>query len=257
MQPITALKSARPASLLLAAHDLEQSACLAADDDVGMVDEFYFDESTWDVPFLVVHMEGRERALISTIAIGDVNITEKKILVELTREQIRNGAGVDIQRQVWTRSEEGGRGDLLRSLDRGSLMLAGSVPARSRSGQTAQTGFFETHMRSSKGARGWEIGMHDGDLGSLEDFIVDIRYWAVRYLELEIEARDHRHTGHVLISPVWIRHMNWERRRLELDLTRGLVRDAPVYDPFTGISRDYEARLIDYFRNRAPRVRWD
>jgi sporulation protein YlmC with PRC-barrel domain len=72
--------------------DLQGDAIVAADGEVGSVDDLYFDDEGWDVRYLVVNarrwIPGR-KYLLSPVAIDrDRPLTEGDIRVDLTREQI-------------------------------------------------------------------------------------------------------------------------------------------------------------------------
>lgn len=77
--------------MLHKARDLHGDAIHAEDGEVGSVDDLYFDESDWDVRYLVVNtrrwIPGR-KYLVSPIAIDRSHTLEGDIRVDLTREQI-------------------------------------------------------------------------------------------------------------------------------------------------------------------------
>jgi hypothetical protein len=69
----------------------------AADGNIGHVDDFLFDES-WNVRYLVVDTSnwiGGKWVLIGTSAIETIDAPEKKIFVNLTRDQIERSPSVD------------------------------------------------------------------------------------------------------------------------------------------------------------------
>jgi hypothetical protein len=69
----------------------------AADGNIGHVDDFLFDES-WNVRYLVVDTSnwiGGKWVLIGTSAIENIDAAEKKIFVNLTRDQIERSPSVD------------------------------------------------------------------------------------------------------------------------------------------------------------------
>jgi len=72
--------------------DLQGDAILAADGELGSVDDFYFDDEAWDVRYVVVNarrwVPGR-RCLVSPVAIDrDRPLDAGDIRVELTRDEI-------------------------------------------------------------------------------------------------------------------------------------------------------------------------
>jgi hypothetical protein len=51
----------------------------------------------------------------------------------------------------------------------------------------------------------------------------------------------------VLISPRWIRAVDWPNRRVVLGLDRTQVESSPEWDPARDLSRDDEARLHKHY----------
>src|SRR5688572_13113811 len=73
--------------------DLQGDAILAEDEEVGSVDDLYFDETDWDVRYLVVNarrwVPGR-KYLVSPVAIDRLRpLDEGDIRIDLTREELR------------------------------------------------------------------------------------------------------------------------------------------------------------------------
>ena len=101
------------------------------------------------------------------------------------------------------------------------------------------------HLRGTQEEGGYFIAAADGEIGHVEDFIVDDESWAIRYLTTE--------TGNwwsgkkVLISPQWISSVDWAQRNVHVQFSREGVRQSPVYDSSVPLSRDYEAELHGHY----------
>lgn len=94
------------------------------------------------------------------------------------------------------------------------------------------------HLRSSAEVRGYSTHARDGDIGHVEDFIVEEPGWAVRYLE--VDTRNWLPGKHVLVAPTWIRQVDWAKQEAEIDLPREAIETAPPYDRSRIISREYQ-----------------
>lgn len=71
---------------------------VAADGEIGHVDDFLFDERDWTVRYLVVDTSnwiGGRAVLIATTALETIDAAERKIRVRLTRDQVKAGPSVD------------------------------------------------------------------------------------------------------------------------------------------------------------------
>jgi uncharacterized protein YrrD len=63
----------------------------ATDDDIGKVDDFYFDDESWTVRYLVAETGGwfsNRKVLISLFALGKVDLARERLNVALTKKAI-------------------------------------------------------------------------------------------------------------------------------------------------------------------------
>jgi uncharacterized protein YrrD len=241
-------------------RELKRYTLLAVDGEIGSIEEVYFDDSSWGVRYLVVNtgnwLTGRQ-VLISPVAVGDVKEDNKLIHIELTREQIRNSPPRDTHKPVSRRYEMEyfkyyawppywETETLSRTLP---PSRATAVPAAIT--DTAKPGSEALHLRSTTEVKGYEIAARDGEIGHVEDFIIDPQYWVIRYLE--IGTRNWWPGKHVLVNPSWIERVSWGERTVDIDLTRDVIKRAPAFDPARVIDRDYEVQL---FKHYGRRVYW-
>ncbi len=81
----------------------------ATDGDIGKVEEFYFDDTTWTVRYMIVKtggwLTGRE-VLISPEAILVPDWENKIIPVNLTRSQVKNSPDIDTDKPISRQEEE-------------------------------------------------------------------------------------------------------------------------------------------------------
>jgi hypothetical protein len=71
---------------------------VATDGEIGHVDDFLIEESSWNVRYLVVDTSnwiGGRSVLVSTGVIDVVDSVKQRITVRLTREQIQKSPSVD------------------------------------------------------------------------------------------------------------------------------------------------------------------
>ena len=71
---------------------------------------------------------------------------------------------------------------------------------------------WDPHLRGTHAVSGYTIHAKDGDLGHVEDFIVDDETWVIRYLIVN--------TGNwwpgkkILVSPEWIKRVSWSESKV-------------------------------------------
>ena len=83
-------------------------AIRATDGDLGKVDEFYFDDGTWTIRYLVVEtgnwLSGR-KVLISPVAFGKPELESRTISANLTCAQVRSSPDIDTERPIYRQHE--------------------------------------------------------------------------------------------------------------------------------------------------------
>jgi uncharacterized protein YrrD len=89
--------------MLMNAHNLKGAAIIARDGAIGAIDDFYFDDEKWTVRYLVVDTGAwlfRRDVLISPISIQKVDEANNQVLVNLTRDQVKDSPDIDTQKPV-------------------------------------------------------------------------------------------------------------------------------------------------------------
>lgn len=89
------------------------------------------------------------------------------------------------------------------------------------------------------------IQARDGEIGHVEDFIIDDATWAIRYMV--IDTRNWWPGKKVLVSPQWIEAINWAKSTVAVDLLRDTIKHGPEYNP-SMLNREYETKLYQHYR---------
>lgn len=253
--------------MLYSVSDLEETVILAADGAVGRVDALLFDDVSWVVRYIIVDpsnwLPGR-RVLISPISIEALKIFEW-VQLRLTKNQIRNSPDIDLNRPISRQTEIvfhgyygytpywGGSGIWGHALYPGALALPptqcdGNAPD-ARQPRGAHVAQVDPHLRSTREVRSYHVEASDGNVGRIDDFLLDAQSWSVWRLVAETTIGRARHR--VLVSPVDVRRIAWTTTTLHVDLTcdevcrspefkaaEMLPRRAPVVRPMTGSAGD-------------------
>lgn len=231
----------------------------AIDGTVGKVDDFYFDDKDWGIRHLVVDtgswLSGR-KVLISPVAVGHAGWMARRLPVALTRAQVERSQDIDTRKPVSRQHEAqyagyyghpiywGGAGLWGMGAYPGSLTVQGRVEQDLRDHGNPATPE-DCHLRSSNAVVGYHIRATDGDIGHLEDLLVDDDTWAIRYL---VVNTSNWWGGHrVLVSPGWITDVSWPESSVFVDLTRQAVKDAPRYESAAVVDRQVEQALYDHY----------
>ncbi len=226
------------------------------DGELGMVEDFYFDDQHWTLRYLVVNtvqwLPGR-KVLISPYAVGAVNKEEGTLSVQLTKKQIEGSPSVDTDKPVSRQYEKSYYGYYGWPLYWGGAFAWGPYDTLLRDGphqgETLPRGEdSDPHLRSAYVVSGFFIQAKDGEIGHVEDFIIDDETWSIRYLA--IETRNWWPGKHVLVSPKWIESVSWTDSKVVVGLSREEIRKSPAYRAESLLTRDYEAGLHDHYNRQ-------
>ena len=107
---------------------------------------------------------------------------------------------------------------------------------------------WDRHLRSTQEVTGYHLLALDGEIGHVDDFIIDDETWAIRYLV--VATKNWWPGKKVLISPKWIESVSWDAREVVIGLTRETIEAAPEFTDESLLTRDYETDLHGHY-NRA------
>ena len=249
------------APMLRPLRQIRDYAIGATDGDVGEVTDVYFDDHSWTVRYLVVDtgtwLPGRQ-VLISPSAIARVDAAGQRLVTTLSRDRIKDSPGIDeakpVSRQLeisfygyygypfyWTGPYRWGATP---------YPLLGMPPMPPRSSAAEETAARareagDPSLRSANEVAGYGISATDGDLGHVEDYLIDEASWAIRYLV--IDPRNWWPGAHVIIPAEWIERVDWHAGKVAVNVTRQQVKDAPEYRPAPTLGRDYEMLLYGHY----------
>lgn len=213
--------------------------------------DLLFDDVRWRTRYLVADtrrsLAGR-KVLISTVALNEPDWPSQEVPVTLSRDHVRNGPGLELDEPVSRQHERtlsetfGWPAYWVHHLP--AWPEAGATAPRTQpSGAAVVRG--DPHLRSAREVVGYRVHADDGDVGRVNDLIVESDDWSIRYLM--VDTQPWWPGGRVILAPGWTRDIDWAERRVHVELTRALIRGAPPYDPTQPVNRAYEERLYDHY----------
>jgi PRC-barrel domain len=230
----------------------------ATDGEIGTVDEFYFDDETWAIRYLVAQTGGwlgGRPVLISPFSVVRADWQAKRLDVALTKTQVENSPDILTHQPVSRQHEAaynqyygypyywGGPFMWGPALDPAGLTMpaisAGAVANQPESESK------DSHLRSSEAVTGYSIEAPDGEIGHVDGYVIDDRSWAIRYIE--VATRNWWPGKKVLVSPAWIERVSWPESRVYVGLSREAIQEAPEYVESMPITREYEGRLHSHY----------
>src|SRR5476649_1400457 len=94
--------------MLRSMKDLQDYAIHANDGNIGHVKDFYFDDQSWVIRYLVVDTGtwlSSRKVLISPVPIGRPDLAKKVIAASITKEQVKNSPDIDTDKPVSRQDE--------------------------------------------------------------------------------------------------------------------------------------------------------
>jgi sporulation protein YlmC with PRC-barrel domain len=227
-----------------------------AGETIGKVREFYFDDKHWTIRYLVADtgtwLSGRQ-VLVSPYALVDVNADQQNITVELTKKQIEDSPSLDTDKPVSRQFEDGYYGYYGWPAYWGGPYNWGDYSTiernRDKRGHfTKSKKAWDHHLRSTHAVTGYAIEATDGEIGHVEDFIMDDETWAIRYLV--VATKNWWPGKKVLVSPQWIQRISWPESKVFVKLSREAIKQAPEFTDESLLSRDYEIGLYGHYNRQ-------
>ncbi len=246
--------------MLRSIKELRGYKILANDGEIGKVHEFYFDDETWTIRYLVVETGSwffERRVLLSPIVLGQPHWEAQLFPVNLTMMQVKNSPLIDadkpVSRQIevelhnhygWPYYWIGGgfAGDAMPALPP-QIVSAHLTEEEKKSRAKPETP--DPHLRSTREVIGYHIQAPRGELGHVEDFIVDDEAWIIRYMV--VDTTNWLPGKKVLVPPLGIEKINWSEAKVRVKLTRAKIKKSPEFDLSAPVSREYEEKLYDFY----------
>ena len=235
--------------MLCKANTLKGYKLASLNGEIGKVKEFYCDDLHWTIRYLVADtgswLMGRQ-VLISPYALAGVDKEKHHIEINLTKEQIEDSPPLDSDKPVSRQFEDAYYGFYGWPMYWGGPHMWGSFPfimhdpaQLKESNRVEKT--WDPYLRSTFDVTDHRLRATDGEIGHVEDFLVDDETWAIRYLI--IATRNWWPGKRILIAPQWIERVSWLESKVFVNLPRESIKQAPEYPEESLFTRDYEVRL--------------
>lgn len=245
--------------------DLTDFTIRAQDGEIGSVRDLFFDDRSTRIRYIVVDtgrwLPGR-RVLLAPSSIGPIDRQDKALTTALTRQQVEDSPGIESDRPVsrqeelrlhqhfgwdpyWMHPPEAGLaapfwgGTYAPPVDAGPG--AEAAPAADEDA--------DLNLRSAREVRGYSVAARDGEVGTVDDYLIDDQRWTVSYLV--VDTGGWLSSRPVLVRPDWLRAIEWADRKVTVDLDREQIRTSPPYDRSITVDEAHERRLAEHYGRSA------
>lgn len=221
--------------------------------EIGTVKEFYFDDQYWIIRYLVADtgnwLMGRQ-VLLSPYALVAVMPEERHIAINLTKQQIESSPGLSSDKPVSQQFEMDYYGYYGWPMYWGGTCAWGAYPYLARDYEqrkqlSPEAKEWDPNLRSTDQVSGYHIQATDGEIGHIEDFVIDDETWAIRYLI--VDTRNWLPGKKILMAPQWIDRVSWSESKVFIKLSRETIEQAPAYIEDSLLTREYESSLHKHY----------
>lgn len=236
----------------------------ALDGDIGAVDQFFFDDRSWAVRYLVVTIGSiinPKKVLLSPASLDTIESHE--LIVKSTVDQIKSSPDIDTEKPISRQKEEELHDYYTWSYYWGYPLYYNSMGTelypniqfnesflnKTSHQETRHVSEDESHLRSTREIIGYRVSTNNGELGYVDDILLEIDHWGLRYLV--INTGEFLPGKKILVGAYWTTNISWEDRTLSLDVNIDILRNGPTYDSSIPLSRDFERRVYEYYE-RTP-----
>ena len=238
----------------------------ASDGGIGTVVDFLFHDVTWKVRWLVIDcgtwLTGR-KVLIHPSVISRADLEQRQFVVALTKAQVEGGPALledqpvsqQMENQLYTYY---GWDPLWAGPDLAAIPGAmasplmappylglGSTGEAEAHGEGSSSPGSNPHLRSVVEVTGYRVRAVDGEVGHIENLVIDDADWSVHYLV--VDTRNWWIGKRVLISPIAVKAIDWSDRHFELDVSREQVKASPPWNPLDAFSSLDAERLHRHY----------
>lgn len=247
--------------MLNKAKKLNNYTLKCIDGEIGKVKEFYFDDQTWEIRYILVNTGNwlfNRKVMISPLSILSVNHEEEYITTKLSKDQIENSPNLESEKPVSKQFLKAYHHYYAFPMYTGNLAYTGvgsAIPIKPLETnqknpifETEEETEWDPHLRSTAKVSGYRLHSTEDDFGHVDDFIIDVESWKIHYLE--IDTNNWLPGKKVILSTSWIDHISWGESKVFVNLGTDIIKQAPEYTSETALDRDFETKLHDHYQQK-------
>jgi len=233
----------------LKGYTLDAKDTVPEEKTIGRVKDVLFDGENWVLRHLVVDtgnwLPGR-KVLIPLRIAGVPDLDDDRIPIDRTKAEIKNAPPVTADEPVSRQKEKSLHEHFGLPLYWTPAALGAAMPPPAPlKRDTPEDLEGDPHLRSANEVAGYHVHAKDGDIGHVEDLLVDDDNWHIRYVI--VDTRNWLPGRKVLLSIEWFDKISWADRRVYTDLTQEQIKSSPEWDPEKEVGRPYEEVLYDHY----------
>lgn len=196
----------------------------AADGEIGKIIDFYFDDHTWEVLYVIVEMGNwltKKDSLICRELLGPSGLSS--IAADSTVNQIENSPQFD---------------------DLNTLSIEQELKLHNYYNVPHKRNTAEAILHKVSDFIDFRVLTNEGEIGHIDDIFIDDENWDMRLIVLETGTWFSEKK--ILIIPSLVQSIDWDLLKVELAISKEIVMKAPPFDPSIPITSEFESNLLNY-----------
>lgn len=215
---------------------------LATDGEIGKVVDFYFDESLFVLRYFIVDTAsflGRDRVLVSPISLKYFSAEEKKIWLNISKEELKNSPAFDSQMTISRRYEVSYNNYFswpsYWATNKATIWSLGpyGVPwvnedLLEKNKRVDYDDSVETDLRSAGEVMKYGIKGLENEFGHIQGFLIDANTYQIDFYILD--TINYFPSKNVLARVEWTDQISYLDQVIEFPFSEELIKGAPNYD---------------------------
>ena len=229
-------------------RDLAGMPLALKDEKFGSISDLYFDDRDWSVRYAVADIgawyESRQ-GLVNAELIGRPDLDKRECPVALTKEQVMHAAPPEADPPVREQMRQGQSGVPLTAFFishpggvyspvLAEAQIAALSEASGETGEGERDG--DPHLRSMAEVLGYAISALDGEIGSVDDFLIDPECWQVRHVV--VDTGNWLPGARVVLARDLLDAVSWSDRQISVRVHRQTVENSPKLERLSNVERD-------------------
>jgi hypothetical protein len=218
---------------------MQETRIRALDGEIGILKDVYFDDSSWQIQYFVIELgtwfSGKD-VLVPPGVVSPFDGVSLK--VELTKAELRSCPHADEAIPVSLQERYRARSFFNLVCTAGSLMNGGPLIVPPISFDANDASVIDPHLRSCRNVSRYELVARDGDVGAIQDLLIDDSFWLIRFVVAIVNGVRDRQAK--LFGPQIIEDIEWSLSVVKIGANRNQALLKPSFDANKHLDTSYE-----------------
>lgn len=238
-------------------NEISTYAIKTIDEAEGNVKDILFDEVEWIVRYVEtdfgIELSGT-RKLIPRVFFKNPNWDEQHFPVKLTKFDLKDCPDIALhlpisriyEQKVYEHFKEDEYWLQSYITPFGIPAITHPIPSMGVSERMIDERKLKTHLRSFQEIKGYEVHALDGNIGQINNIIIDDKDWSIRYAVIDTSSWL-PWSKNVLIGVNWMDEISYTSKQIKINLDVETIKSAPEFDHSEPIDEKYEKMLNEHF----------